>query len=341
MDVLKPKVFVTRELFDDIIARMSELYEVEVWDKYHHPPYDVLLSKAREVDALVTLLTDKVDCNLLQSAPKLRIVAQYAVGFDNVDLECATKLGIYVTNTPDVISDTVAELTWALILAVAKRVLESDSFVRRGEWHRTGTPWHPKMMLGTELKGKVLGIVGLGRIGTRVAKIGSLGFGMRVIYYDIIRYKEKEGILGVEYKSSLEDLLKEADVVSLHVPLTKDTYHMMNEERLKLMKKTAILVNTARGAVIDTQALVRALKEGWIAGAGIDVFEGEPIPGDHPLTQFKNVVLVPHIGSATLEGRYRMAQVVLENLTAFYEGRKPPTLVNESVLNVRPPGFKK
>ncbi|MEM2763210.1 MAG: NAD(P)-dependent oxidoreductase, partial [Sulfolobales archaeon] len=188
---------------------------------------------------------------------------------------------------------------------------------------------------------KVLGIVGLGRIGTRVAKIGSLGFGMRVIYYDIIRYKEKEGILGVEYKSSLEDLLKEADVVSLHVPLTKDTYHMMNEERLKLMKKTAILVNTARGAVIDTQALVRALKEGWIAGAGIDVFEGEPIPGDHPLTQFKNVVLVPHIGSATLEGRYRMAQVVLENLTAFYEGRKPPTLVNESVLNVRPPGFKK
>ncbi|MCX8184775.1 MAG: glyoxylate reductase [Sulfolobales archaeon] len=337
---MKPKLYITRELFDDIVAKLSEYYEVEVWDKYHHPPHDVLLSKAREADALVTLLTDRVDCNLLQNSPKLRIVAQYAVGFDNVDIECATRLGIYVTNTPDVISDTVAELTWALILAVTKRILESDAFVRRGEWRGTGTPWHPKMMLGAELKGKVLGIIGLGRIGTRVAKIGVLGFGMKVVYYDIVRYKEKEGILGVEYRSSLEDLLREADIVSLHVPLTPQTKHMINENTLRLMKKTAILVNTARGAVVDTNALVKALREGWIAGAGIDVFEGEPIPADHPLTQFKNVVLAPHVGSATFEGRYRMAQVVLENLVAFYEGRRPPTLVNEDVLKVRPPGFK-
>ncbi len=337
---MKPKVFVTRELFDDVIAKISEYYDVEVWDRYHHPPYEVLLSKAREVDALVSMLTDRVDCNLLQSSPRLRIVAQYAVGFDNVDVECATRLGIYVTNTPDVISDTVAELTWALILAVTKRILESDEFVRRGDWRKTGTAWHPKMMLGAELKGKVLGIVGLGRIGTRAAKIGALGFGMKVIYYDIVRYKEKEGILGVEYRSSLEDVLREADIVSIHVPLTKETYHMINEERLRLMKRTAILINTARGAVVDTQALVKALREGWIAGAGIDVFEGEPIAADHPLTQFKNVVLAPHIGSATYEGRHRMAEVVLENLVAFYEGRRPPTLVNEEVLKVRPPGFK-
>ncbi|MCS7099641.1 MAG: NAD(P)-dependent oxidoreductase, partial [Sulfolobales archaeon] len=254
---MKPKLFITRELFDDIIAKLSEYYEVEVWDKYHHPPYEVLSSKAREVDALVTLLTDKVSCDLLQNSPRLRIVAQYAVGFDNVDVECATKLGIYVTNTPDVISDTVAELTWALILAVSKRVLESDEFVRRGDWHRSGTAWHPKMMLGTELKGKVLGIIGLGRIGTRVAKIGVFGFAMKVIYYDIIRYKEKEGILGVEYRSSLEEVLREADIVSLHVPLTPQTWHMIDEKALKLMKKTAILINTARGAVVDTGALVK------------------------------------------------------------------------------------
>jgi len=337
---MKPRLFVARELFDDIIARLSQYFDVEVWDRYHHPPYEVLLEKVRNVDALVSLLTDKVDCNLLSNAPKLRIVAQYAVGFDNVDVDCATRLGIYVTNTPDVISDTVAELTWALILAVAKRILEADEFVRRGRWYETKTAWHPKMMLGTELKGKVLGIIGLGRIGTRVAKIGALGFGMKVIYYDIVRYKEKEGILGVEYRSSLEDVLREADIVSIHVPLTKDTYHMINEERLKLMKRTAILVNTARGAVVDTEALVKALREGWIAGAGLDVFEGEPIPPNHPLTAFKNVVLVPHIGSATYEGRRRMAEVVLENLIAFYEGRVPPNLVNPDVVKVRPPGFK-
>jgi glyoxylate reductase len=337
---MKPRLFITRELFDDVIARLSQYFDIEIWDRYHHPPYEVLLEKVRDVDALVSLLTDRIDCNLLSNAPRLRIVAQYAVGFDNVDVECATRLGIYVTNTPDVISDTVAELTWALILAVTKRILEADEFVRRGSWYETRTAWHPKMMLGTELKGKVLGIIGLGRIGTRVAKIGVLGFGMKVIYYDIVRYKEKEGILGVEYRSSLEDLLREADIVSIHVPLTKDTYHLINEERLRLMKRTAILINTARGAVVDTEALVKALREGWIAGAGLDVFEGEPIPPNHPLTAFKNVVLVPHIGSATYEARHAMAETVAENLVAFYEGRVPPNLVNPDVVKVRPPGFK-
>jgi glyoxylate reductase len=337
---MKPRLFITRELFDDVIARLSQYFDIEIWDRYHHPPYEVLLERARNVDALVSLLTDRIDCNLLSNAPRLRIVAQYAVGFDNVDVECATKLGIYVTNTPGVLTEATAELTWALILAVTRRIVESDVFVRWGEWYRTMTAWHPKMMLGTELKGKVLGIIGLGRIGTRVAKIGVLGFGMKVIYYDIVRYKEKEGILGVEYRSSLEDVLKEADIVSIHVPLTKDTYHMIGERELKMMKPTAILINTARGAVVDTEALVKALREGWIAGAGLDVFEGEPIPPNHPLTAFKNVVLVPHIGSATYEGRHRMAEVVLENLVAFYEGRVPPNLVNPDVVKVRPPGFK-
>ena len=336
---MKPRLFVTRELFDDVIAKLSEYFDVEVWDRYHHPPYEVLLEKVRDVDALVSLLTDRVDCNLLSSAPRLRIVSQYAVGFDNVDVDCATRLGVYVTNTPGVLTEATAELTWALILAVARRIVEADVFVRRGGWYETKTAWHPKMMLGTELKGKVLGIVGLGRIGKRVAEIGVKGFGMKVIYYDVYRDRRFEEELGVTYKS-LEEVLREADIVSLHVPLTKDTYHMINEERLKLMKRTAILVNTSRGAVVDTGALVKALREGWIAGAGLDVFEGEPIPPNHPLTAFKNVVLVPHIGSATYEGRHRMAEVVLENLVAFYEGRVPPNLVNPDVVRVRPPGFK-
>ena len=335
---MKPRVFVTRELFPDVIEKLGRYYDVEVWDRYQPPPYDVLLEKAREVDALVSLLSDRIDCNLLKQAKRLRIVAQYAVGYDNIDVECATNLGIYVTNTPGVLTEATAELTWALILAVARRIVESDVFVRWGEWWRTRTGWHPHMMLGVELKGKTLGVVGLGRIGSRVAEIGK-AFGMKIIYYDVKRNVDLEKALGAEYRD-LDTLLQEADVVSIHVPLTKETHHMINEERLKKMKKTAILVNTARGAIIDTNALVKALSEGWIAGAGLDVFEQEPLPPNHPLTSFKNVVLVPHIGSATYEARHAMAELVAENLIAFYEGREPPTLVNREVLRVRPPGFK-
>ncbi|MCI4436581.1 MAG: D-glycerate dehydrogenase [Ignisphaera sp.] len=335
---MKPKLFITRELFPDVIEKLKQYYDVEVWDKYHQPSYEAFLEKVREVDALVSLLTDKIDCNLLQQAKRLRIIAQYAVGYDNIDVECATRLGIYVTNTPEVLTEATAELTWALILAVARRIVEADHFVRWGEWWRTKTAWHPTMMLGVELKGKTLGIIGLGRIGSRVAEIGK-AFGMRVIYYNPVRREDLEKKLGIEYRD-LDTLLQEADIVTIHTPLTKETYHMINEERLKKMKRTAILINTARGAVVDTEALIKALREGWIAGAGLDVFEGEPIPPNHPLTAFKNVVLAPHIGSATYEARHAMAELVAENLIAFYEGRVPPTLVNKEVVKVRPPGFK-
>lgn len=337
--MIRPKLFITRELFDDTIERLRRYYEVEVWDRYQPPPYEVLLSKAREVDAMVTLLTDRIDCNLLQQAKNLRIVSQLAVGYDNIDVICATRLGIYVTNTPGVLTEATAELTWALILAVARRIVEADHFVRWGEWERLRTGWHPKMMLGIELKGKILGVIGAGRIGSRVAEIGAKGFGMKVIYYDINRNEYLEKELGAEYRN-LDQLLQEADIVTIHVPLTKETHYMINEERLKKMKKSAILINTARGSVIDTDALIKALKEGWIAGAGLDVFEQEPLPANHPLTAFKNVVLVPHIGSATYETRHAMAELVAENLIAFYEGREPPTLVNREVLKIRPPGFK-
>lgn len=335
---MKPKLFITRELFTDVIDKLSEYYEVEVWDKYTPPPYHTLLEKVKEVDALVSLLTDRIDRNLISSAKKLRIISQYAVGYDNIDVESATKYGIYVTNTPGVLTESTAELTWALILGVARRIVEADHFVRWGEWWRTGTGWHPKMMLGIELMGKTLGIIGLGRIGSRVAEIGK-ALKMKIIYFDVNRNLELEEKLGIEYKR-LEEVLRESDVISIHTPLTKETYHIINEERLKLMKRTAIIINTARGPIIDTNALIKALSENWIAGAGIEVFEEEPLPPNHPLTAFKNVILTPHIGSATYEARHAMAEKVMENLIAFIKGEIPPNLVNKEVLNVRKPGFK-
>ncbi len=336
----KPKLFATRELPGNVFKRLSEYYEVEVWPEYTAPPYEVLLEKAKQSDALITLLTDKVDCNLLESAqPRLRIVSQYAVGYDNIDTECATRLGVYVTNTPGVLTDATADLTWALIMAVTRRIVEADKFVRSGEWYRSGTGWHPMMLLGFEITGKTLGIIGMGRIGRAVAQRAK-GFRMRIIYYDKNRLPEEiEKELGAEYVD-LDTLLREADVISIHTPLTPETYHMIGEEQLKKMKKTAYLVNTSRGKVIDTEALVKALREKWIAGAALDVFEEEPISPDHPLTKLDNVVLTPHIGSATWETRTRMADIVAENLIAFAKGEVPPTLVNKDVLKVRSPGFK-
>ncbi|MEM2020618.1 MAG: glyoxylate reductase [Zestosphaera sp.] len=335
---MKPRVFITRELFDDVVAKIGRYYDVEVWDRYQAPPYEILLERVKVVDALVSLLSDRIDCNLLRNAPRLRIVAQLAVGFDNIDVECATRLGVYVTNTPGVLTEATAEFTWALILATTRRVVEGDLFVRFGEWWRVRTGWHPKMLLGSELRGKTLGVVGLGRIGRRVAEIGARGFGMRVIYYDLTRNAEAENELRIQFKE-FKDLLRESDVVTLHVPLTPETRYLIGEDGLRLMKKSAILINTSRGGVVDTQALIKALSEGWIAGAGLDVFEEEPLPPNHPLTAFKNVVLAPHAASATYDARHGMAEVVAENLLTFYEGRTPPTLVNREVSEVRPPGF--
>jgi glyoxylate reductase len=336
---MKPKVFVTRQIPESGLKMIEEYYEVEVWDRYTPPPREVLLEKVKGVDALVTLLTDKIDREVLDSAPRLRIVAQYAVGYDNIDVEYATAKGVYVTNTPEVLTDATADLAWALLLAAARRIVEADKFVRSGEYWKTGTGWHPLMMLGYHVTGKTLGIIGMGRIGQAVARRAK-GFGMRILYYQRHRLPEElERELGAQYVD-LETLLRESDFVTIHVPLTRETCHMIGERELKMMKRTAVLVNTARGAVIDEVALVRALKEGWIAAAGLDVFEREPIPPDHPLTKLENVVLAPHIGSATYETRAAMAELVARNLIAFYRGEVPPTLVNKEVVKVKPPGFR-
>ena len=335
----RPRVYVTREIFSEALEKLGSFYDYEVWDRYQPPPYGLLKEKLAEFDAVLSMVTDRLDCELIRAVSKrLRIIANMAVGYDNIDVKCATQHGVYVTNTPDVLTEATADLAFALLLAVARRVVEGDHFVRWGEWWRSGTAFHPKMMLGVELYGKTLGIIGMGRIGRAVAR-RARGFGMKVIYYSRRRLPERdERELGAEYVD-LDTLLARSDFISIHVPLTEETRHMIDEERLKKVKRGAIIVNTSRGAVIDTRALVKALEEGWIAGAGLDVYEEEPLNPNHPLTGFKNVVLTPHIGSATRETRLAMAMLAVENLVAFAMGREPPNLVNREVLSVRPPGF--
>jgi len=333
----KPKVFITREIPEKGIEMIKEYYDVEVWPEYYPPPKEVIINKAKDVDALVTLLTDPIDEEVLREAKNLRIIAQYAVGYDNIDIEACTKRGIYVTNTPGVLTEAVADLTWALILAITRRIVEADKFVRSGEWEKTRTGWHPQMMLGAELNGKILGIIGMGRIGSAVARRAKC-FGMKVIYYDKYRKEDIEKEIGAKFVE-LEELLRTADIISIHVPLTPETRRMIGEKELRMMKKTAYLINTSRGAVLDEKALFKALKEGWIAGAALDVFEKEPTPKDNPLLALDNIVVTPHIGSATIETRTRMAEIVAENLIAFYNGKIPPNLVNPEVVKIRKPGF--
>ncbi|MGC9071947.1 MAG: glyoxylate reductase [Acidilobus sp.] len=333
----KPGLFMTRDIPFPAKERIKELFEVDIWPEYRPPTKEELISRAKVRPALVTLLEDKITCDVIEAlSPELRIIAQYAVGFDNVDLECATRHGVYVTNTPGVLTEATADFTWALILAVARRVVEADRFVRDGGWKATGTAWHPAMMLGFDVYGKTLGILGGGRIGQAVARRAK-GFNMRILYNDVNRVPDMES-LGAVYVT-LEDLFRGSDIVTIHVPLTPQTQNLVGERLLKLMKKTAIIVNTARGKVIDLDALYRALREGWIAGAGLDVFPNEPLDPDHPITKLSNTVLAPHIGSATVETRARMADLVYQNLEAFMRGQVPPTLVNTEVVRVRPPGF--
>nr|MDO8045752.1 glyoxylate reductase [Candidatus Baldrarchaeota archaeon] len=332
---MKPKVFVTREIPEKGLNIILERFDAKVWREYTPPPKEVIIEEAKDVDALVTLLTDKIDKEVLDVAKNLKIIAQYAVGYDNIDVEECTRRGIYVTNTPEVLTETTADFTWTLILAVARRVVEADKFVRSGEWEKSRTGWHPKMLLGTDIHGKTLGIIGLGRIGTAVARRAK-GFNMKIIYYSRSRKENIEKELGLKYVD-LNTLLREADFVSIHVPLTEETYHMIGERELKLMKNTAFLINTSRGKVIDEKALYKALKEKWIAGAALDVFEEEPTPANNPLLELENIVVAPHIASATHETRSRMAEMVAQNLIAYFEGKIPPNLVNPEVLKKTTP----
>ena len=328
--MLKPKAFVTREIPERGLRMIKERFDAEIWREYAPPPKEVIMEKVRGVDALASLLSDKIDTEVFDAAPELKIIAQFAVGFDNIDVEEATRRGIYVTNTPGVLTETTADFAWALLMAVARRVVEADRYVRTGQW-KVG--WHPSMLSGRDVYGATIGIVGAGRVGSAVARRAK-GFNMRILYQSPSAKPLLENELDAK-RVDLNTLLKQSDFVSIHVPLTKQTYHMINEEKLRLMKKTAYLVNNSRGAVVDEEALHRALKEGWIAGAGLDVFEQEPTPLDNALLSLDNVVAAPHVSSSSHETRSRMAEMVAENLIAFFEGKIPPNLVNREVVTIR------
>jgi glyoxylate reductase len=326
----RPRVYVARRLPDPAMAKLRESADVTVWGTDEvPPPRDVLLKEAKASDGLISLLTDRVDGELLDAAPKLRVVANYAVGFDNIDVPAATARGVPATNTPGVLTETVADFAFALMLGTARRLVESDKFTRAGKWQS----WMPMLFLGPDLFGATLGLVGLGRIGAAVAK-RARGFDMKILYTDVVRRQDLEQEMGIEH-TSLEDLLRRSDFVSIHTPLTPETKHLISGPQFRMMKKTAVIVNTARGPVIDTDALYEALSTGLIWGAGLDVFEGEPVAKDHPLLKLDNVVAVPHIASASFETRAKMGLMAVENCLAVLSDRRPPNLLNPEVWDHR------
>ena len=317
------KVFITRRIPEAGIKMLREKgYDVEVSDFDGVLPREKLLEKVKGVDAILSLLTDKINSEIFDAAgPQLKIVANYAVGYDNLDIEAAKKRGIMMTNTPEVLTESVAEHAMALMFAISRRIVESDQFMRDGKY----IGWAPMLFLGNDLLGKTLGLVGLGRIGAAVAKRMHDGFEMKIIYTDVKRNEELEKQYHLEYKD-LESLLRESDFVSVHVPLLPTTKHLIGEQQLKIMKKTAYLINTSRGPVIDESALVKTLKSGEIKGAALDVYENEPKMAEG-LIELPNTVLTPHAASATEETRAKMSELAAENIIAALEGKTPPSLI--------------
>lgn len=313
------KVFITYKIPESGINLLKEKFDVDVYEGEKFLTKQEMMERLKDADAVVTQLRDPVDKEFIDAGKKLKIIANYAVGFNNIDVEYAKQKGIYVTNTPDVLTEATADIAWALILAVARKIIPADKFTREGKFEG----WKPNLFLGYEIYGKTLGIIGMGRIGKAVAR-RAMGFGMKIIYHNRKRVED-------DYKYNakyvdLETLLKESDYISINAPLTNETYHLLNKERLSLLKKNAILVNTARGPIIDEKALYELLKDGKIAGAGFDVYENEP-EITKGLEKLDNVVLLPHIGSATYETREKMSIMVAENIIDALEGKIPRNLV--------------
>jgi lactate dehydrogenase-like 2-hydroxyacid dehydrogenase len=322
----KPNVFVTRIIPQANIDQLKDHFDVEVNYDDRQLPKEELQAKARGRDALLTLLTDSVDKVLLDAAgPQLKIVANFAVGFNNFDLSAATERGVILTNTPGVLDDATAAHTWSLLLSVARRIVESDKYIREGKWKG----WSALSFLGLDVDRKTLGIAGLGRIGRNVAR-KARGFDMKILYSDVIRNQDFEAEVGATFVSK-DDLLRKSDFLTLHVPLTPETQHYIGDKEFKMMKRTAVLINASRGPVVDEKALVAALREKQIWGAGLDVYENEPEiePG---LMELDNVVLVPHIASSTIETRLNMGRIAVNNIIKVLHGEPPDTCVNPEVL---------
>lgn len=324
----RPRVFVTRFIPDKGLEMLREVAEVEVWPEELPPPYEDLREKVKGLDGLLTLLTDKVDAQLMEAAgPTLQVISQFAVGLDNIDIAAATERGIPVGHTPGVLTETTADFTWALLMAAARRVIEGDRYTRASRWKT----WGPTLLMGPDVHGATIGIVGFGRIGQAVARRAA-GFGMRILYNNMKDCPEPDPPLPAPVECvDLNDLLRESDFVTLHAPLSQQTYHMLGDEQFDRMKPTAILINTARGPMVDHAALYRALQDKRIAFAALDVTEPEPIPMDSPLLALDNVIVTPHLASASVQTRTKMATMAVANLIAGLRGERLPNCANPQV----------
>jgi glyoxylate reductase len=315
---LKKRVYITRKLPDEILDKLLSQFDVRMWEEEYIPvPKDVLLKEIEGVDGLFCLLTDTIDVEVLEHARNLKVITNLAVGYNNIDIQAASMRGIIVTNTPGVLNETTADLTFTLLMATARRVVEASDFLRSGKWGA----WSPMQLTGQDIHGSTIGIIGLGRIGEALVKRAK-GFDMNVLYYNRTRKLDKEKELEIQY-AELKDLLQQSDFICILLPYSTEVHHLIGKQALSLMKKNAILINSARGGIVDEEALYHALKDGQIWAAGLDVFEQEPVPIDHPLLSLPNVVTLPHIGSASVKTRLAMAHLAADNLVNVLNGNEP------------------
>ncbi|SDI71036.1 2-hydroxyacid dehydrogenase [Natribacillus halophilus] len=317
------KIYVTRKLPEEVESRLSEHFDVRSWEYEDEPvPRETLLEEIKDVDGVFCMITEQMDEEVLEAGEKLQVVANMAVGHNNIDVEAATARGITVTNTPDVLTETTADLAFALLMASARRLPETSDILRKGEWGA----WSPLQFTGQDVFGATLGIIGLGRIGEAVVQ-RTHGFKMNVLYHSRTRKPEKESALGIHYEEQ-DTLLQKSDFVMLLLPYSSESHHLIGQRELALMKKRAILINASRGGIVDEDALYHALANNEIWGAGLDVYEQEPLPADHPLLTLSNVTALPHIGSATVKTRLAMAHLAVDNLIAVLDGKEAVTAVN-------------
>lgn len=324
---MKPKIYVTRKIPEEALHNLKKECAVEVWEEERPVPHEVLKRKISDIDGLFCLLTENIDRDLLNNTSQLKIISNMAVGYNNIDIEAASEKGIMVSNTPGVLTETTADLTFALLMATSRRLIESSNYLKEGQWKA----WSPMELTGQDIYGATIGIIGLGRIGLAVAK-RARGFNMRIIYFNRTRKKELEAEIEMEY-SSLNYLLEESDFVCVLLPYSSETHYLIDKDQLKRMKPNAILINTSRGGIVNESSLKEALEEGSIWGAGLDVYEKEPVDPDYSLLKHPNVVALPHIGSASIATRTNMAILAADNLIKGVKGQKPRYLVNKKQLS--------
>lgn len=321
---MKPQVYITRKIPDQVIQELEKQCSVRLWEEVDLPvPREILEKEIEQADGLFCLLTDTIDASLLERAPHLKVISNMAVGYNNIDIQSAKEKGIIVTNTPGVLTETTADLTFALLMATARRVVEASDYLRKGHWET----WSPMLLTGQDVYGATLGIIGMGRIGAALAKRAK-GFDMNILYYNRTRKPDLEDELKLTYVE-FDQLLEKSDYVCVMTPFTPETKDLIRARELSFMKKTSILINTARGGIVNEDDLYEALKEGRIWGAGLDVFEQEPVSLDHPLLTLPNVVTLPHIGSASIQTRLKMAHLAAENLLLVLNDQKPKYIVIE------------